>query len=174
MFVRADNRSFQQELAQEQDRAQEPATVEAATEGVPLTAEAIKSVTFASPAKRKHSTGSSVATLGSRDSRDMNMIFSDEPDPFFDDDDNGPQTSHQEFASPAPNKIGGLVEDLEKCRTEESDTSALGRRDATEPRAPEMQERGGQMPFITRPSSNETQKAPVDMMDMDIEAAHSP
>ncbi|KAI1215030.1 uncharacterized protein F4807DRAFT_405600 [Annulohypoxylon truncatum] len=61
MFVRADNRSFQQELVQEQNRTQ-PA------EGHPTSgvrAEDLPPVAVASPGKRKHSVGSSVATQGS-------------------------------------------------------------------------------------------------------------
>ncbi|KAI1462291.1 hypothetical protein F4805DRAFT_410089 [Annulohypoxylon moriforme] len=61
MFVRADNRSFQQELAQEQDQGQ-PA------EGPPTSgvrAEDLSYIAVASPGKRKYSVGSSVATRGS-------------------------------------------------------------------------------------------------------------
>ncbi|KAI1103544.1 hypothetical protein F4804DRAFT_309835 [Jackrogersella minutella] len=61
MFVRADNRSFQQELAQEQDAEQPPQNLShpgVSTDYAP-------NVSVASQGKRKHSIGSSVATQGS-------------------------------------------------------------------------------------------------------------
>ncbi|KAI1075844.1 hypothetical protein F5B20DRAFT_584807 [Whalleya microplaca] len=94
MFVRADNRSFQQELAQEkqaqeQQQTQDPASV--------VTAESLSYVPVASPAKRKHSiAGSSVATRGSSRNSNDELTFSDEPDPVFRDYEE-PVTSYEEF-----------------------------------------------------------------------------
>ncbi|KAI0897861.1 hypothetical protein F4806DRAFT_460249 [Annulohypoxylon nitens] len=61
MFVRADNRSFQHELAKEQDQAQ-PAE-ELPTSGI--NAADLSRIAGASTSKRKYSIGSSVATQGS-------------------------------------------------------------------------------------------------------------
>ncbi|KAI1847227.1 hypothetical protein JX265_013352 [Neoarthrinium moseri] len=198
MFVRADNRSFQHELSQEQAEPQSQAQQSSptpATHGhgpVPLTAEAINSVSsvsFNSPSKRKHSiSGSSVATVGSSDSRDMEMSFSDPPDPSNYRDDRVPSASQYGFASPAsqPNKLGGLVESLENCRTNEPDSPVLGRRDLAKPlgdqemrsfgpdetaaKGPEMQQRAvGPSPFVQRPVAKASQAAQVDLMDMDME-----
>ncbi|ORY71716.1 uncharacterized protein BCR38DRAFT_493220 [Pseudomassariella vexata] len=172
MFVRADNRSFQQEIAQAQEQT---------SEAVPLTLEAIQSVPTdpirTLPTKRKHScAGSSVATLGSRSSRDMmDMIFSDEPDPF--PDDSTPSTFHQEFADPAPqtNKLGGVVESLANFRTHSEspilrrDGPQTPKRDDSGSKVPEMQERsGGPPPFITRPrqGSQTLNNSHIDMMEI--------
>ncbi|KAH8663949.1 hypothetical protein BX600DRAFT_512033 [Xylariales sp. PMI_506] len=195
MFVRADNRSFQHELAQEEARVQALAEENARVidEPIPLTAEAmssIPSVSFASPAKRKHSSGnSSVATIASTDSRDLDMTFSDQPETFPDDDDKI-SSFHQEFVSPTPQhtKLGGLVESLENCRTYENESPVLGRRDLpggaqqemqplslaeTAFHAPEMQERsGGLNPFLVRPGNVSTQKMAVDIMDIDSPTEH--
>lgn len=61
MFVRADSRSFQHELAKEQDQAQ-PAE-ELPTSGI--NAADLSRIAGASTSKRKYSIGSSVATQGS-------------------------------------------------------------------------------------------------------------
>ncbi|KAK8002732.1 hypothetical protein PG989_002451 [Apiospora arundinis] len=104
MFVQVDNRSFQQELSQEQ-----LSNESAPAPNVPsVNANTWEGIDFASSTKRKHSRSSSLATLGSTghcSDREMQMYSED---PF--DDSKGPTTSHQEFASPAPqsNRLGGL------------------------------------------------------------------
>jgi hypothetical protein len=193
MFVRADNRSFQNELDQEMyqhdEQTQEAQVLDGGNrdnlpmEVVPLTAEAIKSVPLASSAKRKHGPGSSVATIGSSD---LDMMVSDEADPFA-HDENMPSTSHQEFTSPTPppNKLGGIVESLQNCWTAGNEPGALGRSeptisgenqvmgyisesDALPSKAPEMQERtGGFVPFVTLPPAGHVET--VDLMDIDLE-----
>jgi hypothetical protein len=190
MFVRADNRSFQHELAQEnQNHTQDGGSNQGdnlTEQVVPLTVDAVKSVSFASPAKRKHSSaGSSVATIASSsNSRDFDMAFSD---------DNAASVSHREYASPTPQYsiVGDVVESLQNCRTHESESPVLGRRelggssdhqnvvemqtlkpDESALKVPEMQERsGGPTPFIPRPGNNaHVRAAPIDMMDMDLDS----
>lgn len=190
MFVRADNRSFQHELTQE-NLAHTPDG--GSNQGdhlteqvVPLTVDAIKSVSFASPAKRKHSSaGSSVATIASSsNSRDFDMAFSD---------DNTPSVSHREFASPTPqhHNLSDVAESLKNYRAQESESPVLGRRelsgssdrqaavemqtfgpDESASKAPEMQERSdGPTPFMPRPGNNaHPRAAPIDMMDMDLDS----
>ncbi|KAI2473852.1 hypothetical protein F4781DRAFT_379131 [Annulohypoxylon bovei var. microspora] len=138
MFVRADNRSFQQELAQEQDQVQ-PAE-ELPASGV--RAEDLSHTTVASPGKRKHSVGSSVATQGSSraDLADVDPFHWEIP-PEVDYDDN----------------------------TEEMQILTTG---ISTSKSPEMQERvGGSTPFLTRPSHT-MQSDSVEMMDLDMEVEH--
>lgn len=214
-FARADNRAFQQELSQEQSQehiqeqvqkqVQNPEQTQPGVvmEGTaPLTFDAVRAVPslrlgFGSPAKRKHSGGSSVATLGSSgdDSRDIEMTFSDEPS-FFPEDDNMPRTMHREFASPTPqsNKLGGIVESLANCRTFENGQEVHKQEyahmeemktfnsDQTQPghaqpvhdsvvKAPEMQERPGSI-LLTKPNIHGVPRKPsVDPMDMDLDSA---
>ncbi|KAI1503624.1 hypothetical protein F5X99DRAFT_375012 [Biscogniauxia marginata] len=194
MFVKADNRTFQQELSQEQrqDQDQEQqAEVQAA-----VTADSLSHVPGSSPAKRKYSNGSSVATHGSLrdDLGDVDLTFSD---------DTTPRTYHEEFASSSPkfNRLGGIIESLANIRTDDSELPTPGYgeggdilasqdiapddndnddvdrmeavqtfdRDTAIPRGPEMQERpGGGLPFLTRPGNN-THQGPIDMMDLDAD-----
>lgn len=186
MFVRADNRSFQQELAQERDQAEEqPPPSNSLLSG--FTAEDLSHLpAYAPPTKRKHSVGSSVATRGSsrNDLDDVDLAF-DELDQF--QDHQAPSTHYREFAdkSPQSNKLGGIVESLANCRTNE-DLSEKQTPLETQPdvehgtieemqgittsKSPEMQERtGGFAPFLGRPGHS-AQSGAVDMMDIDLDA----
>ncbi|RYP61005.1 hypothetical protein DL771_010290 [Monosporascus sp. 5C6A] len=189
MFVKADNRSFQQELAQERNQEQshedQPPPVAA------ISADTLSHIPAASPAKRKHSASSSVATNGSSrgDLDDVDLTFSDDRDPF--DGDDRPTTSHRDFAnaSPQSNKLGGIVESLANCRTNESPSGGRSEQrhassegpevemqeTPSQPRAPEMQERaGGPAPFFSaRAVDNNTTNGTVDSMDMDVDLDHS-
>lgn len=192
--MRADNKVFQNELSQEQVQAEnqtENLGRGVAIQGdgpVPLTADAISTVAPVaaapwSPSKRKHSDASSVATIGSTNSRGMDMSFSGPVGPFPDHDE--PDSWHQEFASPKPqpNKLGGLVESLENCRTFEPESPVLGRRvpvdqemkdmTASTDKSPEMQERSsGPSPFVvSRPvlKASEAASAPISLMDMEMD-----
>ncbi|RYP05158.1 hypothetical protein DL765_009920 [Monosporascus sp. GIB2] len=188
MFVKADNRSFQQELAQEQNQEQthedEPPPLAA------ISADTLSHIPVASPAKRKHSASSSVATNGSSRGGldDVDLTFSDDRDPF--DGDDRPATSHREFAnaSPQPNKLGGIVESLANCRTNESPGGGRSEQGhapseglevemqetPSQPRAPEMQERaGGPAPFFRAHAiDNNATNGTVDSMDMDVDLDH--
>ncbi|KAH8205064.1 hypothetical protein TruAng_000787 [Truncatella angustata] len=197
-FVRADNKVFQNELSKEQVQTEtwtegDSGNVASPGDGpVPLTADAINAVApahWASVAKRKHSPASSVATINSTGSRNIEMVSYDDVPQFADYGD--PSMSwHHEYASPVPhpNKLGGLVESLEKCQTYEPESPVLGRRDPPEQnrhdfsssnatsdavRAPEMQERsGGPSPFmVNRPVERASQAAPgpANLMDMDVD-----
>lgn len=164
MFVQADNRSFQQELSEEQSHESAPAPNVPTRDG-----NTWEGIDFTSSTKRKHSRSSSLATLGSTGrGSDREMLLYN--DTFDDDDGKGPTTSHQEFASPAsqPNKLGGLVESLATCRTTENVPSKLGSDSdlvGTESRGPEMQERVGRpMSFLARPD-----KPATDVLNMDME-----
>lgn len=164
MFVQVDNRSFQQELGEEQSHESAPAPTVPPRDG-----NTWEGIDFASSTKRKHSRSSSLATLGSTGrGSDREMLLYN--DTFDDDDGKGPTTSHQEFASPAPqpNKLGGLVESLATCRTTEHAPSKLGSDGdlvGAEPRGPEMQERAGRpMSFLARPD-----KPAADVLNIDME-----
>ncbi|KAI0381757.1 hypothetical protein F5Y04DRAFT_254284 [Hypomontagnella monticulosa] len=186
MFVRADNRSFQQELAQERDQVQEQASSNPQPSG--FTVENVSQVpAYTYAVKRKHSIGSSVATRGSsrNDLDDVDLTF-DETDQF--QDHQTPSIYYKEFAdnkSPRSNKLGGIVESLANCRTNE-DLNGKQTSSATQPdvehgtveemqgittgKSPEMQERtGGYAPFLGR-SGQPTQGSAVDMMDIDLDA----
>ncbi|KAI1138861.1 hypothetical protein F5Y05DRAFT_382632 [Hypoxylon sp. FL0543] len=201
MFVRADNRSFRQELDQEQNQEQQPSD-DSQPPGV--TAENLSHLPVLSPGKRKHSIGSSVATHGSsRDElEDVDLTF-DEHEQFPPDQ---MQTSFYETAansSPQSNKLGGVDESLANYQLGENESrpSGLGQQDpstkqsskeeaqvnaecnSTEDmqtstagpessKSPEMQERSGSSaPFLARPGHH-TQGRPVDMMDIDLEVEH--
>ncbi|RYP90200.1 hypothetical protein DL770_003663 [Monosporascus sp. CRB-9-2] len=188
MFVKADNRSFQQELAQEQNQEQthedQPPPVAV------ISADTLSHIPVASRAKRKHSASSSVATNGSSRGGldDVDLTFSDDRDPF--DGDDRSTTSHREFAnaSPQSNKLGGIVESLANCRTNESPgggrseqrhASSEGpevemQETPSQPRAPEMQERaGGSAPFFSAHAvDNTVMNGTVDRMDMDVDLDH--
>ncbi|KAI0004023.1 hypothetical protein F4779DRAFT_621564 [Xylariaceae sp. FL0662B] len=166
MFVRADNRTFQQELSREQQTQEQqpqdpPPTV--------VNAENLSYVPVASPTKRKHSiAGSSVATRGSSrsDIVDEELTFSDEPSQFQDYET--PGASYQEFASNS-SKSGpdGIVVWQTNYQAEEVKPEAVNT-DESSLKSPEMQERGGTRPFLAQPGHN-TRNGPIDMMDLDVE-----
>ncbi|EMR63837.1 putative ubiquitin interaction domain-containing protein [Eutypa lata UCREL1] len=192
MFVKADNRSLQQELTQEQNQEQTP------QEPLPLstaiTDDTLSRIPTSSPAKRKHSASSSVATNGSsRDGLDdVDLTFTD--DHFAYTEESEPITSHQEFASgssPQSSKLGGIVESFADCQTNER--GSPHRRLGNQPHgaeagaevemvetvssgvaAPEMQERAGRPVsfFSPSPSPNNTAGGTIDLMDMDIDSDH--
>lgn len=192
MFVKADNRSLQQELTQEQNQEQTP------QEPLPLstaiTDDTLSRIPTSSPAKRKHSASSSVATNGSsRDGLDdVDLTFTD--DHFAYTEESEPITSHQEFASgssPQSSKLGGIVESFADCQTNER--GSPHRRLGNQPQgaeagaevemvetvssgvpAPEMQERAGRPVsfFNPSPSPNNTAGGTIDLMDMDIDSDH--
>jgi hypothetical protein len=186
MFVRADNRSFQQELAQQGSQEQTPQELAPFA----VTNEALSQVPASPAAKRKHSTSSSVATNGSTrsDLADIDLTFSDEPREI-----DLPTMAHREFAtgSPRANKMGDIVESLANCRTNENESPVLGDAkpdpkegnapdmrmldsEASTPKGPEMAERaGGSVPFFHRSSSKgPPQCGPIDLMDMDLDPAY--
>ncbi|KAK8855489.1 hypothetical protein PGQ11_011401 [Apiospora arundinis] len=173
MFVQVDNRSFQQELSQEQ-----LSNESAPAPNVPsVNANTWEGIDFASSTKRKHSRSSSLATLGSTghcSDREMQMYSED---PF--DDSKGPTTSHQEFASPAPqsNRLGGLVESLASLSSDNTSGAALRGKQETEdldllgtgPREPEMQQREGRPISFLAPNSEARGRPGVNLMDMEME-----
>ncbi|KAL7625306.1 hypothetical protein AAE478_004522 [Parahypoxylon ruwenzoriense] len=182
MFVRADNRSFQQELAQEEQNQEHASS----PQHLPPSDIAIENplhVTVSSRCKRKHSIGSSMATAGSsRDGLDdVDLIF-DDPDVL--PDYQGPSIYGQEPArgSPQSNKLGDIVESLAKCQTREAESrieyssmEEMRTFNSSSPapiKSPEMQERtGGSAPFLSRPGYT-SQSGPVDMMDIDLDVEH--
>ncbi|GAW17353.1 hypothetical protein ANO14919_068100 [Xylariales sp. No.14919] len=189
MFVKADNRSFQQELAQEaslreigtptqnqdvqmQDQPQ-----------IGVTAAALSQIPSGSRGKRKHSIGSSVATNGSTrsDLADVELTF-DDPQPVHND----VARFTREHSGSGSSKLGDVVESLAKCQTheyeaahnekcEEKRIEVHSHRDAdpgtnttTTHKIPEMSERKGVVnPFLTR-AGNSAQNS-IDMMDLDTE-----
>lgn len=192
MFVKADNRSFQQELTQEQNQEQLPQEPE--PQSGAITDDALSRVPGASPSKRKHSASSSVATNGSSrgDLDDVDLTFLDERTIDF-SEDSGPVTSHQEFAtsSTQSNKLGGIVESLANCQTNEKGSldrwqgeQIDGTHEGPEVEmqetvesgapAPEMKERvGGSTPFFsTGASDNNAMGGTIDLMDMDLDSDH--
>ena len=126
---------------------------------------------FASPAKRKHSRSSSLATLGSScGGSDRNVGFSQGADPFGDSfgNDKG-DISHREFArANSPNSLGGLVENLEDCKTRELSPQ---RGEAPTAKVPEMQERSGRpISLMARPPGSAGATNPgLDLMDMELD-----
>ncbi|KAI1424375.1 hypothetical protein F5Y12DRAFT_715323 [Xylaria sp. FL1777] len=190
MFVKADNRSFQQELVQEEnsrdtkDQDQEVQMQDQPQIGI--TAEALSQIPYGTRAKRKHSVASSVATNGSirSDLADVELTF-DDPHPVLDDDTAKAVGLH---SGSGPSKLGDVVESLAKCQTHGYE--ALGRGEMEEDtrlevdsyddakdsnasttttyKIPEMSERkGGMTPFLAR-AGNSTQN-PIDLMDLDTE-----
>ncbi|CAJ2507634.1 Uu.00g088200.m01.CDS01 [Anthostomella pinea] len=146
MFVKADNRSFQQEIAQEQSQGQDRVQDQHQMQDLPpaaLGAEGSSQIPFNPGAKRKLSNASSIATHGSlrSDLAEVDLTFPDDPVQF--DDDSTATTHHQEFASNMPMthhqefannttqlvKLGGIVESLASCRTRDNDSPILGRRE---------------------------------------------
>jgi hypothetical protein len=192
MFVKADNRAFQQELAQEAILS----TTETRSQDVPMedqpaigvTAAALSQIPSGTSCKRKYSIGSSVATNGSirSDLADVQLTFDD------------PQTVYNEMPDPAPEysthrspKLGDVVESLAKCQTTEykateyddaggtkhlegysqdNNGDNLDTDPAPDDKMPEMTERkGGINPFLTRPA--DSAQTPIDTMDLDTEPA---
>lgn len=195
--MRADNKVFQNELSKADQEQRENQTTDvsqsAAPYGggpVPLTTEAIETVAQASgvvSSKRKHSAASSIATIDSSDTRVLDMSFAEPAGSFRHQDDRAPSSWHQEFASPTPqpNKLGGLVESLERCRTMEPESPTLGRRSPPSQemtdlgpdgaRVPEMQQRpGGPSAFmVNRPGERASQVGgssdTINLMDMEMD-----
>ncbi|KAI0533054.1 hypothetical protein GGR58DRAFT_138375 [Xylaria digitata] len=184
MFVKVDNRSFQQELAQEASlRETEKQNKDMQTQDQPqtsVTAAALSQIpSLNGRPKRKHSIGSSVATNGSirSDLADVELAF-DDPQPVHDD----AARSVRQQSSSGSSKLGDVVESLAKCQTHEHgvpeyngkeeekhpEASSHGDVDATTPKIPEMSERKGVLtPFLAR-AGNSAQN-PIDMMDLDTE-----
>ncbi|KAI1308900.1 hypothetical protein F5Y03DRAFT_85296 [Xylaria venustula] len=188
MFVRADNRSFQQELAQEaslrefRDQNQEIQVQEQPQTSV--TAAALAQIPSGPRGKRKHSVGSSVATNGSirSDLADVELTF-DDPQSVL-DYASEPVRQHSGSGS---SKLGDVVESLAKCQTHEYEMRGHGEKleDGSQghsyddvdisdtntystQKAPEMSERkGGLTPFLAR-AGNSAQN-PIDLMDLDTE-----
>lgn len=189
MFVKADNRSFQQELAQEasshetKDQNQEAPTQDQPT--TKITAAALSQMSYEPRPKRKHSIGSSVATNGSvrSDLADVELTFDDSQAV----DDDLPQLTHQHSDS-RPSKLGDVVESLSKCQTHEYEAPEHGEEErekrpqgdsqgddnnsdtntASPRKKPEMTELKGTLnPFLIRPEPS-TQNL-SDMMDLDTD-----
>lgn len=178
MFVRADNRTFQNELSQEeaqqpQQQQQDESQYQGAISGV--TSEALAQLPGAAPGKRKFDTASSVATNRSIRSNlaNVDLDFGDEPILLSDQDQ--PSVVHAEFPGEVnrPGRqndlidiesdayMGGTAESAAKVGQPSSqDSSAL--------KEPEMQERSGGVSFFARPSGASPQK-PMDPMDLDME-----
>ncbi|KAI0977124.1 hypothetical protein F4678DRAFT_411909 [Xylaria arbuscula] len=189
MFVKADNRSFQQELAQEASlREMRDQNQEIQMQDQPqtnVTAAALAQIPSGPRGKRKHSVGSSVATNGSirSDLADVELTF-DDPQPTL-DYASEPVRQHSGSGS---SKLGDVVESLAKCQTheyemrghgeklEEDGSQAHGYDDvnyspkntSSTHKVPEMSERkGGLTPFLAR-AGNSAQN-PIDLMDLDTE-----
>ncbi|TGJ83936.1 hypothetical protein E0Z10_g4835 [Xylaria hypoxylon] len=193
MFVKADNRSFQQELAQEASlRETENQNQDVQMQDQPqigVTAAALSKIpSQISPGtrgKRKHSVGSSVATNGSirSDLADVELTF-DDPQPVQDD----VARSARQHSGSGSSKLGDVVESLAKCQTHEyevpghdekveekrpeahshSDVNNSGTNGSSTYKIPEMSERKGVLtPFLAQ-AGNSAQN-PIDMMDLDTE-----
>ncbi|GAP84006.2 putative ubiquitin interaction domain-containing protein [Rosellinia necatrix] len=192
MFVKADNRSFQQELAQEANlRETTSQNQDVAMQDRPalgVTAAALSRIPSGTRCKRKHSVGSSVATNGSIRSElaDVELTFDD------------PQPAHGDVSSPAHQrndsrslKLGDVVESLAKCQTDECRATGYGDREGDGPpdgysqgdgnesdtntastyKMPEMSERKGVMHLFLAGSTTSAQN-PIDTMDLDPEPGH--
>ncbi|KAI1327969.1 hypothetical protein F5Y16DRAFT_370255 [Xylariaceae sp. FL0255] len=142
MFVKTDNRSFQQELDLEQTAppVDEVPVLEAPTATGGITAANLASLASLEVdrlevgIKRKHSETSSVATVGSNGS--------------------DPPEADAEGSSP----LGGIAAALANCQTADN-----------QDRMPEMSERSkGMLPFLAQPSTA-VQQPQEDVMDMDTE-----
>ncbi|KAI1171476.1 hypothetical protein F4777DRAFT_565466 [Nemania sp. FL0916] len=163
MFVKADSRSFQQELAQETNThttmAQAEDTWTQDQPGAAVTAAALSQIQQSSgPGKRKHSIGSSVATNGSirSDLAEVDLTF-DDTTTFDNVLDPSRQEADREKQTEDPSTTHG--QDLE--------TDA-----ASATKMPEMSEREGRRtnPFLARPGS--LAPNPVDVMELDTEHRH--
>ncbi|KAI0454565.1 hypothetical protein F5B21DRAFT_475100 [Xylaria acuta] len=192
MFVKADNRSFQQELAQEESSHEiKNQNQEAQTQDRPITgvtAAALSRIPSGPKGKRKHSIGSSVATNGSirSDLADVELTF-DDPQTV---DNDLPQLTHLHGDSRS-SKLDDVVESLSECQTHEYEAPGHGEEESDKHpqdysqgdvstsdanttstrKKPEMSERkGGLNPFLVRPGPSTHNLA--DMMDLDTE--HGP
>ncbi|KAI1096773.1 hypothetical protein F5B19DRAFT_434444 [Rostrohypoxylon terebratum] len=110
MFVRADNRSFQHELAKEQDQA--PLAEEPPTSG--FSAADLSRIAGASTSKRKYSIGSSVATRGSSRadiSETENFQWENKSEAEYgnEDDKLGSQAMEPTTKSPEMQEVGGAA-----------------------------------------------------------------
>ncbi|KAI0101562.1 hypothetical protein GGR51DRAFT_530127 [Nemania sp. FL0031] len=188
MFVKADNRSFQQELAQETSVHENKSGQDVQMLDQPatrITAAALAQISPETRGKRKHSIGSSVATNGSirSDLADIELTF-DDPQTLPNE---VPKPVHQD-SDPQSCAISSVVEPVDKFQTHEhealrhvekgggkysEDHSQDGGRDSGDNTAsihkmPEMSERkGGVNPFLARPG-NSAQPS-IDTMDLDTE-----
>ncbi|KAI2643621.1 hypothetical protein GGS21DRAFT_542400 [Xylaria nigripes] len=189
MFVKADNRSFQQELAQEEKSPMfgHPFP-EAHTHDQPagaVTAAALSQIPSDPKGKRKYSVGSSIATNGSirSDLAGVDLTFDDAP--IVQEDE--PETAKQHDGS-KPLKLGEVVASLAKCQTDERVEPAQGERKvkssgddqgdgyglnantASTQQVPEMSERrGGANPFLAQPGGSAQTQNSIDLMDLDSE-----
>ncbi|KAI1746288.1 hypothetical protein F4680DRAFT_400956 [Xylaria scruposa] len=197
MFVKADNRSFQQELAQEERlqktvyQNQEPQTQdEPLTE---ITAATLAQVPSWPKGKRKHSIASSIATNGSVRSNlaDVELTFDDSQTAGHD----LPQPAHQYSGSQSskPSEVAGSLQwqaqihqtpeheapgrdekERDKHPQDHSrggDGVSADAKDTSASKKPEMSERkGGLNPFLVR--AGPSAQNPTDMMDLDTE--HEP
>jgi hypothetical protein len=194
MFVKADNRSFQQELAQEassdenNNQNQEVQLQDQSTIGV--TAANLSQIPSLmrseARGKRKHSVGSSVATNGSTRS-DLADVFLEFDDTEAFPGDNIPQAVQQGI-SHRSSRFGDVTDSLAKSETHQLEATAQGdERETTHPegnaqggsddsntnvastsKMPEMTERrGGLNPFLARPGNSA--QNPIDLMDLDTE-----
>ncbi|KAJ8122758.1 hypothetical protein ONZ43_g1126 [Nemania bipapillata] len=181
MFVKADNRSFQQELVQEESIQEtknqlREAPIQDQTE-IGVTAAALAQIPSEPRGKRKHSIGSSVATNGSvrSDLADVDLIFEfDAPAPI--DQYNGSRSS----------RPSSVVESLAKCEAHGYDVLGFDEKRggkyvenqdndngsdagaASTHKMPEMSERKrGGNPFLARPG-NSVQNS-TDLMDLDTD-----
>ncbi|KAF3000572.1 hypothetical protein E8E14_005909 [Neopestalotiopsis sp. 37M] len=178
-FVRADNKVFQKELSSEEAQTSTQPQSDATLR---LTAETIEAIPEAeemwgSKGKRKLSPGSSIATIDSGDSRDVNMAFSGGT-PL-----EGLNEHYGDLRGPTaqPAKIGNLVQSLEKCQTssDSAQDQAMGGVIDDMAKSPEMQERAGShSPFMMRrPVETASQAAltsvgPTNMDEMEVEVEH--
>lgn len=198
MFTRADNRSFQQELAQEQNQGQQQQQLQQQQQQQQqqeqqqpgITAENLSYMVDDGPywIARKNSDGSSVATRGSsRDELDDVDLTFIEPNPSG--DYQAPSVSHEEFSETVAqsSRHNNAVESLVSRGTYKDEPIILNPQESfqeTQPdaefndvempisKSPEMQERSDRTaPFLTRPGST-TERRPVDMMDIDLEVEH--
>ncbi|KAI1121943.1 hypothetical protein F5Y10DRAFT_255215 [Nemania abortiva] len=189
MFVKADNRSFQQELAQEANVHETKSVQDVQMSEQPaigVTAAALAQIpSELTRGKRKHSIGSSSATNGSIRSNlaDVELTF-DDPEMVLDevprpvDQDSGsrppvtesviePATERQihEYEALGHDKKGGgnYLEGHIQDNGNDSNADA-----ASAHKMPEMSERkGGVNPFLAR--SGPPVQTPIDTMDLDTE-----
>jgi hypothetical protein len=198
MFVKADNRSYQQELAQEaslsesKNQTQEIRMQDQLSIGV--TAAALSQIHPETKGKRKHSVGSSIATNGSvrSDMAEVDLTFDDRETSQGDD---VPEPLHQEhaasnvFSSQPSFEPSGMPDPAPKYETledgppehgEERGEMRRGSDDqgdghgsdintASISKIPEMSERrGGVNPFLARPRNGA--QIPDDLMDLDAKS----
>ncbi|KAJ8127329.1 hypothetical protein O1611_g6307 [Lasiodiplodia mahajangana] len=186
MFVKADNRSFQQELAQEisvhENKSGQDVQM-ADQPSVGITAAALAQISPEAGGERKHSIGSSVATNGSVRSTlaDVELVFDDSQMIL----DEVSEPMHQDI-SPQSSMIDSIVEPINRRQAHEHETPRyieneegnfsggqedgdnLGENTASPHKMPEMSERkGGANPFLARPGNSA--RTPIDTMDMETQ-----